>query len=55
MPSTLRHFVGKQIDICKAFGFGIPDGCQPKCASRKAHEKRHGRPAKPTVETESKE
>ena len=38
-------FVGKQIDVCKAFDFYIPDGCQPKYASRKTREKRLGRPA----------
>lgn len=51
----ITPFVGKQIDICKIFGFDIPDGCQPKYCSKKAHEKRRGRPSKPTVETEPKE
>lgn len=48
-------FVGKQIDICKAFCFDIPEGCQPKYSSKKTREKRRGRPAKPTVEVEPKE
>ena len=46
----LRHitpFVGDQMDICKAFGIGIPDGCAPLYRSRKAPEKRRGRPKKP--------
>lgn len=46
----LRHitpFVGDQVDICKAFGIDIPEGCAPLYQSRKAPEKRRGRPKKP--------
>ena len=46
----LRHitpFVGGQVDICKAFGIDIPEGCAPLYRSRKAPEKRRGRPKKP--------
>ena len=46
----LRHitpFVGDQVDICKAFGIDIPEGCAPLYRSRKAPEKRRGRPRKP--------
>lgn len=52
-----RHitpFVGDQVDICKAFGIDIPDGCAPLYRSRKVPEKRRGRPKKPaTVKLES--
>lgn len=50
----ITPFVGKQIDICKAFGFDIPEDCQPKYCSRKVQEKRRGRPAKPAVVSEAK-
>ena len=44
-------FVGAQVDICKAFGFDIPDGCAPVYVSKaKPTEKRRGRPSKPKVE-----
>ena len=26
---VITPFVGSQVDICKAFGFDIPDGCAP--------------------------
>lgn len=39
-------FVGKQIDICDAFGFTVPDGCGKNYTSKKVREKRRGRPAK---------
>jgi len=46
----MRHitpFVGDQVDICKAFGIDIPEGCAPLYRSRKAPAKRPGRPKKP--------
>ena len=47
----ITPFVGAQVDICKAFGFDIPDGCAPTYTSRKKSLKpRRGRPAKPKVE-----
>lgn len=52
-----RHitpFVGKQIDIAKAFEFEIPDGCDAKYKSRKSREKKAGRPAKPKIVSEPK-
>ncbi len=52
-----RHitpFVGKQIDIAKAFGFDIPEGCDVNYKSRKSREKKVGRPAKPKVISEPK-
>jgi len=52
-----RHitpFVGKQIDIFKAFGFDIPKDCDVKYTSKKSKEKRRGRPRKSEVVTEPK-
>ena len=47
----ITPFVGAQVDICKAFGFDIPDGCAPSYTSRKKSlTPRRGRPAKPKVE-----
>jgi transposase len=45
----ITPFVGKQLDIVKAFAFEIPEGCDAKYKSKKSHEKRVGRPAKPKV------
>lgn len=41
----ITPFVGAQIDICNAFGFQIPQGCEPAYKSKKV-EKRRGRPRK---------
>lgn len=49
----ITPFVGAQIDICKAFGFDIPEGCSPEYVSRKNGEKRRGRPLKRAVEIDS--
>ena len=50
----ITPFVGAQKDICKAFGFDIPDGCGTEYRSRKVSPKRRGRPAKAkTVKLES--
>lgn len=38
-------FVGDQLDICKAFGFEVPKGCEPGYKSKKVGRKR-GRPRK---------
>ena len=47
----ITPFVGAQVDICKAFGFDIPDGCAPTYTSHKKSLKpRLSRPAKPKVE-----
>ena len=35
----ITPFIGAQVEICKAFGFDIPDGCAPVYVSK----------AKPTV------
>ena len=42
----ITPFVGAQVEICKAFGFQIPNGCAPKYTSRKISEKKRGRPKK---------
>lgn len=42
-----RHitpFVGRQLEICEAFGFPVPDNCAPKYKSRKVKGKGLGRP-----------
>ena len=41
----ITPFVGDQLEICKAFGFEVPKGCEPGYKSRKAGRKR-GRPRK---------
>jgi len=47
---VITPFVGKQLDICEAFGFNIPDGCAPAYTSRQKPKPRRGRPAKPRTE-----
>ena len=50
----ITPFVGEQVNICKAFGFDIPDGCSPVYVSKsKPSVKRRGRPAKPKVEKQT--
>ncbi len=44
--SFITPFVGKQLEICKAFGFTIPDGCSPEYAMRKTSKGKRGRPRK---------
>ena len=47
----ITPFVGAQVDICKAFGFTIPDGCAPAYVSKaKPAGGKRGRPAKPKAE-----
>lgn len=41
----ITPFVGTQVDICNAFGFQIPKGCEPAYKSKKVG-KRRGRPRK---------
>ena len=48
-PNTVAYitpFVGKQVDICEAFGFDIPDGCAPEYVVRKSNKGKRGRPRK---------
>jgi hypothetical protein len=47
---AITPFVGAQVDICKAFGFEIPEGCAPAYTSRKKPERKRGRPPKKSVE-----
>jgi len=52
-PNRARHvtpFVGMQNDICDAFGFTPPKGCERKYVSREVTTRKRGRPRKPVVE-----
>jgi len=42
----ITPFVGRQVDICEAFGFEIPEGCAPEYVVRKTNKGRRGRPRK---------
>jgi hypothetical protein len=41
---TITPFVGAQLDICKEFGFDIPEGCAPAYTSRQKAKRKRGRP-----------
>ncbi len=48
-PNTERFitpFTGKQVDICDAFGFSIPDGGTPDHIVRTANKGKRGSPCK---------
>ena len=48
-PNTVAFitpFIGKQVDICEAFGFDIPEGCAPEYVVRKTTKGKRGRPRK---------
>lgn len=47
----ITPFVGKQVDICRTFGFEIPKGCEPTYVSRQKFGHKRGRPPKPKTET----
>ncbi len=47
--SFITPFVGKQIKICEAFGFNIPEGCAPEYVVRKTTKGQRGRPKKNKV------
>jgi len=47
---SITPFVGAQVDICKAFGFDIPEGCAPTYVSRQKPPRKRGRPPKRAVE-----
>ena len=51
----ITPFVGKQLDICRVFGFNVPEGCDIKYKSKKVCEKKRGRPRKAVVVNEPKE
>ena len=45
---VITPLVGSQVEICKAFGFAIPDGCAPVYISKaKSTTRKRGRPTKP--------
>lgn len=51
---VITPFVRSQVDICKAFGFAITDGCAPVYVSKaKSTTRKRGRPTKPKVENKS--
>ena len=50
---SITPFVGAQVDICKEFGFEIPDGCAPTYVSRQKPARKRGRPPKKAVERDS--
>ena len=46
-PNTkgfITPFIGRQVDICEAFGFDIPEGCAPEYVVRKTNKGKRGRP-----------
>ena len=45
----ITPFVGRQLEVCEAFGVPVPDNCAPKYKARKVKAKRPGRPPKPKV------
>lgn len=45
----ITPFVGRQLEVCEAFGFTAPDNCAPKYKSRKVKAKGPGRRPKPKV------
>ena len=49
----ITPFVGAQVDICKSFGFDIPDGCAPTYSSRKKSLKPRRVPPSPRSNTRS--
>ena len=48
----ITPFVGRQLDICEAFEFPVPDNCAPKYKSKKVKAKGPGRPPKPKIISE---
>lgn len=49
----ITPFVGPQVDICKAFGFDIPENCAPLYVSKaRPTAGKRGRPAKPKTENQ---
>lgn len=45
----ITPFIGKQIEICEAFGFNVPEGCSPEYAVRRTNKGKPGRPRKNKV------
>lgn len=48
-------FVGKQLEICRVFGFTVPEGCDTKYRPKKVGEKKRGRPKNVAVINEPKD
>ena len=46
----ITPFVGNQLALCKAFGFDVPESCQPTYTSRMSNKGKRGRPPKPKTE-----
>ena len=47
---VITPFIGRQLEICEAFGFTPPENCGKDCKSRKVTEgRKRGRPRKPAV------
>ncbi len=49
----ITPFVGAQLDVCKAFGFPIPKGCEPAYISKQKSERKRGRPSKKRLQMDS--
>ena len=50
---VITPFVGAQVDICREFGFDIPEGCAPTYVSRQKPARKRSRPPKKAVERDS--
>lgn len=46
MKGFITPFVGRQVEICRACGFDIPENCAPEYAIRKSDKRKRGRPPK---------
>jgi len=50
---VITPFVGAQVEICREFGFDIPEGCAPTYVSRQKPARKRGRPPKKAIERDS--
>jgi transposase len=56
-PNTVSYitpFVGKQVEICEAFGISIPEGCAPEYVVRSTSKGKRGRPRKTKLVVQDK-
>ena len=56
-PNTVPYitpFVGKQVEICEAFGISIPEGCAPEYVVRSTNKGKRGRPRKAKLVVQDK-
>lgn len=52
-PSEMKKLIFDQVEICKVFGFEIPDGCAPSYTSKaKSKTPKRGRLPKPKTEVQ---